>query len=274
MNGTYNMQFDWCKQSHLEWDVGRMSAEAMEMFDRMYHMKFLPPGRGLWAMGTALTTNRKLFAALNNCAFVSTEGLAADVTSPFCFLMDASMLGVGVGFDTKGAGSVYVNTSIKQSTNVVHVVEDSREGWVESLRVLLSAYVSADTSSTKPDSVLPVFDYSRLRPKGAPIRGFGGTSQGEEPLRQLHCDLVGVFSRNSTPDKGVHRPLTVTDIVDVMNLIGKCVVSGNVRRTAEIAFGDPDSDEYIGKGLFNDFHDDLSKCMCCSFSVQHSRTTK
>jgi ribonucleoside-triphosphate reductase len=30
-----------------------------------------------------------------------------------------------------------------------------------------------------------------------------------------------------------------------MNLIGKCVVSGNVRRTAEIAFGDPTSDEYI-----------------------------
>lgn len=31
----------------------------------------------------------------------------------------------------------------------------------------------------------------------------------------------------------------------MMNLIGKCVVSGNVRRTAEIAFGDPNSDEYI-----------------------------
>lgn len=26
---------------------------------------------------------------------------------------------------------------------------------------------------------------------------------------------------------------------------GKCVVAGNVRRTAEIAFGDPDSTEYI-----------------------------
>lgn len=30
-----------------------------------------------------------------------------------------------------------------------------------------------------------------------------------------------------------------------MNLIGRCVVSGNVRRTAEIAFGDPLSEEYI-----------------------------
>jgi hypothetical protein len=41
------------------------------------------------------------------------------------------------------------------------------------------------------------------------------------------------------------QPITTTAIVDIMNLIGRCVVSGNVRRTAEIAFGDPSSEEYI-----------------------------
>jgi adenosylcobalamin-dependent ribonucleoside-triphosphate reductase len=30
-----------------------------------------------------------------------------------------------------------------------------------------------------------------------------------------------------------------------MNLIGKCVVAGNVRRTAEIVFGEPDDEEYL-----------------------------
>ena len=30
-----------------------------------------------------------------------------------------------------------------------------------------------------------------------------------------------------------------------MNLIGKCVVAGNVRRTAEIVFGDPYDEEYL-----------------------------
>jgi hypothetical protein len=75
------------------------------MYSRMFHMKFLPPGRGLWAMGTPITDQRRLFAALNNCAFVSTGPTAgADVTEPYCFLMDAAMLGVGVGFDTLGAG--------------------------------------------------------------------------------------------------------------------------------------------------------------------------
>jgi ribonucleoside-triphosphate reductase len=44
----------------------------------------------------------------------------------------------------------------------------------------------------------------------------------------------------------------VTNIVDIMNLIGQCVgkkinkiVSGNVRRSAEIAFGEFNSDEFI-----------------------------
>ena len=35
------------------------------------------------------------------------------------------------------------------------------------------------------------------------------------------------------------------EIVDLMNLIGKCVVSGNIRRTAEIAFGEYDDKEFI-----------------------------
>ena len=39
--------------------------------------------------------------------------------------------------------------------------------------------------------------------------------------------------------------MTSTDIVDVQNLIGKCVVSGNVRRSAEIALGSPDDEEFL-----------------------------
>jgi ribonucleoside-triphosphate reductase (thioredoxin) len=43
----------------------------------------------------------------------------------------------------------------------------------------------------------------------------------------------------------VGKPITVTAIVDLMNMVGRCVVSGNQRQTAEIAFGDPDCKEYI-----------------------------
>jgi len=105
VNGTYNMQKRWIEAHDLGWNAWRAQRSAQEMYERIWAMKFLPPGRGLWAMGSPLTEERHVFAALNNCAFVSTAQLREDGASrPFTFLMDAAMLGVGVGFDTDGAG--------------------------------------------------------------------------------------------------------------------------------------------------------------------------
>ena len=56
---------------------------------------------------------------------------------------------------------------------------------------------------------------------------------------EVHEEIRKVLARNTK------EPITVTTIVDIMNLIGKCVVAGNVRRTAEIVFGDPFDDEYL-----------------------------
>lgn len=104
-------------------------------------------------------------------------------------------------------------------------------GWVASVGRLLDAYFLR----------LPrvVFDYSEIRPRGTPIKGFGGVSSGPDALEQLHRDIANVL------DALIGQPITVTAIVDLMNLIGRCVVSGNIRRTAEIAFGDPSSAEYL-----------------------------
>ena len=108
VEGTYTMQKNHIESYQLGWNAWQAQKSAQEMYDRMFNMKFLPPGRGLWAMGTSITEERGLYAALNNCAFVSTSTIKDDYSKPFCFLMDASMLGVGVGFDTKGAGEVMI----------------------------------------------------------------------------------------------------------------------------------------------------------------------
>ena len=67
------------------------------------------------------------------------------------------------------------------------------------------------------------FDYSKIRPAGVPISGFGGVS-GYEPLEEVHEDIRKVLEKNSG------EPITITTIVDIMNLIGKCVVAGNVKK--------------------------------------------
>lgn len=90
-------------------------------------------------MGSELTESRGLYAALNNCAFVSTETLKEDYSKPFCFLMDLAMLGVGVGFDTRGANTIPVKGPSSKSTETF-VIPDSREGWVTSLKLLIDSY--------------------------------------------------------------------------------------------------------------------------------------
>jgi len=67
VNGTYSLQKEWVQGSDLGWEDVKAQESAQEMYDLIFNMKFLPPGRGLWAMGSELTTKRKLYSALNNC---------------------------------------------------------------------------------------------------------------------------------------------------------------------------------------------------------------
>ena len=141
------------------------------------------------------------------------------------------MLGVGVGFDTEGANSLVIRGPNDARKTETMTIPDTREGWVDSLRLLLDSYAMG-TGRVE-------FDYSEIRPAGVPIKGFGGESSGPQPLIDLHGQIRSIL------DKEIGQPISITAIVDIMNLIGKCVVAGNVRRTAEIVFGDPDSEEYL-----------------------------
>lgn len=230
VNGTYNMQKNWIEQNGLSWNSWQAQKSAQEMYDRIFNMKFLPPGRGLWAMGSPITEERGLFMSLNNCSFVSTRNIKEELSKPFCFLMDVSMLGVGCGFDTDGAGTIVIKGPNNREPDK-YTIPDSREGWVESVKLLIESYFL----NARPIE----FDYSLIRPDGSLIKGFGGISAGERPLIELHSALKKIL------DKEIGQPISITTIVDIMNLIGKAVVSGNVRRTAEIVFGDPLSEEYL-----------------------------
>ena len=231
VEGTYNMQKNHIESYSLGWNPWQAQRSAQEMFDRMFNMKFLPPGRGLWAMGTPITEERGLYAALNNCAFVSTANLKDDLAKPFTFLMDASMLGVGVGFDTLGANQIVIKGPNKERQVETYEVPDTREGWVESVKLLIESYFMG-TSELK-------FDYSKVRKEGEVIHGFGGISAGSKPLEDLHKSIKKTLQRE------VGQPISITAIVDIQNHIGKAVVAGNVRRTAEIVFGDASSNEYL-----------------------------
>jgi len=233
VNGTYRMQEKHIKDNDLGWNKSRAQKSAQEMFDRLFHMKFLPPGRGLANMGTALTEEKGLYACLLNCAAMTTKFIKQEFEQPFTFVMDASMLGIGVGFDTLGAKTIEWQSP--SSFDGEFVIPDSRIGWVDSLKILLRAYMCGEN--------LPIFNYGEIRKAGEPIKGFGGVSSGHEPLEQMHISINDILKKALTRDSG--KLVTSTDIVDIMNLIGKAIVSGNIRRTALISVGLPTDEEFL-----------------------------
>ena len=228
VEGCYSIQKEHCIKLSLPWDDDKAQKSAQIMFKKIWNFKFLPPGRGLWMMGTEFIA-RHGSMSLNNCGFASTEDINLKHSKAFEFVMDALMLGVGVGFDTKGAGKI----TIKQPKegNFEFQIPDSREGWVESLKLILEAYFLGKQ--------VPIFDFTLIRHAGEPIRGFGGVASGPGPLKDMLKEIQKILQSR------IGEKVTSVDIVDIMNFVGKCVVAGNVRRSAEIALGDPTDLDFV-----------------------------
>lgn len=233
VEGTYSILKDHCKYQRTPWNENKAQKSAQDAYDRMFRFLWTPPGRGLATMGTEFVHREVNNASLNNCAALTTEKLSNHsvyaATMPFTRLMEMSMHGVGVGFDTRGAGNLTINQPGPEEITIV--IEDTREAWAASLGSILESYFF----------VRPIvrFDYSLLRPAGAPLKRFGGTASGPDPLKKLHESIRAQFEGRAG------EKITSRDIVDLMNKIGKAVVSGGARRSALISLGDASDEDYI-----------------------------
>ena len=232
IEGMYSVQKNHAKDNRLPWNDNKAQKSAQEAFQRMFELKWTPPGRGLWAFGTPMTMEKRNSASLQNCAMVSTRDIDRnDPGALFAWVMDALMLGIGVGFDTLGQDkqmSIYAPTEPAS----IYEIPDTREGWVESVRLLINSFL-------RQNQPIQEFNYDLIRPLGAPIKGFGGVASGPAPLIDLHTRIRNVIGSRAG------EALDSRAIVDIVNLIGTCVVSGNVRRSATLALGVPEDEGFI-----------------------------
>lgn len=220
VEGTFNIQKFHARKHFIPWDDYQAQKNAKEMYQRMWDLKFLPSGRGLWLMGTNFMYKNGS-AGLCSCAFTTTKNIDQYPTEPFVWAMEGLMLGVGVGFDVRGAGKVSI---IVPTETKPFVIPDSRDGWTESLRWLLKAFFKG-----KP---MPIFDYSKIRPAGVRLKSFGGVASGPGPLIDMHETLTELLLIYEG------KFINSTLIVDIFNIVGRCVISGNIRRSALLALGD------------------------------------
>jgi ribonucleoside-triphosphate reductase (thioredoxin) len=224
VDGVFSIRKDHYLKARLPWDEAFWQARALEMGIAIIKMQMLPPGRGLYAMGTDYVYERGAMA-LFNCAATAITDIVADMG----WIMDALMCGVGVGFE---ATPDPIEMHMPTGDPVLYIIPDSREGWVESEELLLRSYVEGSN---------PIdFDYSLIRPEGAPLKGIGGFAAGPDPLRKLHERTRVACERYIRKEFGATRLK-----VDVGNAIGCCVVMGNVRRSAEITLGQLSDPEFL-----------------------------
>lgn len=246
VEGCMSIRKEHFYRNSLYWNDSEWQQFASDMAYSLFTMEWLPPGRGLWMMGTDFTYQRGSMS-LCNCGAVDTT---KDFIHAAEWTMDALMNGVGVGFNTDWRG---VCTQPDKTDTELFVIPDSREGWVMSLIKLLGSYIDSPKYGGK--CKFPKFDYSQIREKGKPIKGFGGKASGPDPLEKLHTRVEGYLDalckgRLQTTAKTyeevknddgtstwkevecqVDKEYNHTRFVaDVFNSIGACVVAGNVRR--------------------------------------------
>lgn len=214
-------------------DVGFTEEQEREFGTYLMSLKCAVAGRFMWQLGTD-TVDRLGLASLQNCAAV----VVNEPVRPFTWTMDMLALGCGVGFNIERDEVAKLPpvqakvTAIRKDTNDADfIVPDSREGWVKLLgKVLKAAFYGAGD-----------FTYSTvlIRSKGAPIKGFGGLASGPDIL------VEGIDKICKVLNSKVGRKLSPTDCLDIMNIIGSIIVAGNVRRSAELAIGSVDDNEYL-----------------------------
>jgi ribonucleoside-triphosphate reductase len=224
--------------------------EREELYNLLLNRQLIPAGRHLWVTGVpgrSFTQNCHVagfetgFA--DHCGFVFSElmkggGVGANYSSRYLSTL-TPLSSVEVRFICSPEHADFnvllpllssqSDSSLFDNAILFHI-PDSREGWVESLEILLR-------SASNGGGITIVYDVSDVRPQGSPIRGFGGISSGPLPLVKLLGSVANLIKSESvsvTPTYSV-TPITPSFAMEIDHQIAGAVIAGNVRRSARMS---------------------------------------
>jgi ribonucleoside-diphosphate reductase alpha chain/ribonucleoside-triphosphate reductase len=231
-------------------DITTLRVDAESFFDNMFHLRIFPAGRTMWIGGTEAA--KKFPLANFNCSFTVVDSFQSFVDA--FYLM---MLGTGVGFRVlpsdvaelpeiknnvvvahkpyhqKAKSERYEDTQLFEDAGDKYiVVGDSKEGWVRALEI----YFELLTGDAHVESI--IISYDNVRPQGEILKTFGGRASGHTALRTMFKQIHEVVCRGGTK-------LSTVQAMDIMNIIGSCVVVGGVRRSSEITLFDINDTEVM-----------------------------
>lgn len=238
--------------------LGKLNSEEKLLLLRLFkELKCLPSGRWLWIGGSKWIENPKNFSGAYNCT-----SLIFDSPKIFGYLMDLSMQGCGTGSiiekhfienipKIKNKINLSISNKIgtlpknlrRENTEIIEKdlgkfyiqLGDSREGWIQGYQGLIDLSMKADYPINNIDIEL---DLGSIRSKGEKLKSFGGIAN-PEGLENLFYRIADILNAN------INKKLNSLQICLLIDEASKCVVSGNIRRSAGIHQGSADDEIFI-----------------------------
>lgn len=192
-----------------------ISADIIRAMRLVRDKKLLPSMRALQFAGPAI---ERTPSRLYNCAYLPIDSVHAFSETMFLLLG-----GTGIGYSVQFSDIEKLPEIVQPTKTKRYLIQDSIEGWADSIKVLMKSYLGYSTS-------LPIFDFNDIRPKGSKLITAGGKAPGPEPLKKCLFLIQTILERKKNGEK-----LFSTEIHDILCHIADSVLSGGIRRAAMIA---------------------------------------
>ena len=236
------------EQMHLD-KYGFLSDEDKQeitwAFDLVRDKRAVPSMRSMQFGGPAVTAHN---ARMFNCSCRHIDSIRSFAE---CFYLLLCGCGVDFGLTKKYLSRLpdLVDADSKTGIVLTYAVEDSIEGWADSLEAQLNSYFKNTAYSGRKI----VFDYSKIRRKGAKLKTGGGKAPGYSGLKNAHIKIKKLF--DTIVEKNKQTRVKPIDAYDILMHCSDAVLSGGIRRAATSVVFDADDEEMMNSKTGNWFEE-------------------
>ncbi len=210
-------------------------------FTKVKEKKVLPSMRSLQFGGKAIEAkNERNF----NCSARFIDSIRAFAEIGYLMLCGT---GTGIGLSKKFLDRLPDLVSIDDDhceTILTYTIEDTIEGWADSLEALVLCYVRNNALSGREI----FFDYSKIRRKGSLLKTGGGRAPGYKPLKKAHIKIKKLLDHLVKTNN--QQRLRSIDVYDILMYFSDAVLSGGIRRSASSIIFDADDEDMLNAKIY------------------------
>ncbi len=241
---TWDEAVDRLEEMHLK-KYRKLAAKDLREIEWAFSLvrskRVVPSMRSLQFGGKAIESKN---ARMYNCCVRHVDSPRA-FSEIFFALLCGNGVGIGLSYTYLNHLPNLVTANDKTGTVITYVIEDTIEGWADSVEALLLCYMK----NTAYTGRKIVFDYSKIRKKGAILKTGGGKAPGYKGLKNTHQKIKELL--DYIIEEKSQKRLKSIDAYDILMHCADAVLSGGVRRSAcSVIFDKNDEDMLSAKTYF------------------------